>query len=585
MRAFRTLAVAGVGALLFAPAVKADEVSDLKAQINAMRQQMEMMEKRLETVTNKVDHPAPGALPGVAPAAGTPAVAENGKHGFLERKPGPALTFYTPGGELTAYGNFDVSFDVTDKGLRGLTAPGTDSVTPVGRVGALPAISSNSSYLGLRGFETLGSLPANFVWQLETGLAFSTVSGTPESNSNQSNRVNGGLTTRNTYIGLASGEWGAIKVGKTTAPYNNSTSALNPFAGKLGSASVVMGNTGGDNRVEFGSRLEHSVWYESPNLGGFRFNVLYSPGQNRASNSDNIAQGSGDCTGGNVPGSGATFTDFNLNGHFVQNFDCSDGSFSDAVSASLSYTRGPFYITAAYERHFKVNRASDIATALGPVTGLPGFTAGVGGGPDTIAPGSDAATSLRYQAEDIADEDAAKIGVQYILPTRTTISGIVEDLHRYVTSELMFQNERQRFGTWLAISQQITDRDSVHVGWAHAFRTPGDPGQHNDAVNPVPGAADQIATAGSGANNQANMYTFLYVHQFTPSLSVYFNYAATVNGPAAHYDLGAGGHGVTTDCHDAFGAAGATTAVLPSGPHCWTGATLMGASVGMDWKF
>jgi len=27
-----------------------------------------------------------------------------------------------------------------------------------------------------------------------------------------------------------------------------------------------MGNTGGDNRVEFGTRLDHSVWYESPVL-------------------------------------------------------------------------------------------------------------------------------------------------------------------------------------------------------------------------------------------------------------------------------------------------------------------------------
>jgi hypothetical protein len=32
-------------------------------------------------------------------------------HGFLEKKPGNPLTFYTPGGEITAYGNIDVSFD------------------------------------------------------------------------------------------------------------------------------------------------------------------------------------------------------------------------------------------------------------------------------------------------------------------------------------------------------------------------------------------------------------------------------------------------------------------------------------------
>jgi hypothetical protein len=29
-------------------------------------------------------------------------------HRFLEKKPGKDLTFYTPGGEITAYGQFDV---------------------------------------------------------------------------------------------------------------------------------------------------------------------------------------------------------------------------------------------------------------------------------------------------------------------------------------------------------------------------------------------------------------------------------------------------------------------------------------------
>ena len=53
----------------------------------------------------------------------------------------------------------------------------------------------------------------------------------------------------------------------------------------LGDYAVVMGNTGGDNRVEFGTRLEHSIWYESPKIGGvFSFDALVSPGQNRTYN-------------------------------------------------------------------------------------------------------------------------------------------------------------------------------------------------------------------------------------------------------------------------------------------------------------
>ena len=57
--------------------------------------------------------------------------------------------------------------------------------------------------------------------------------------------------------------------------------------------------------------------------------------------------------------------------------------------------------------------------------------------------------------------------------------------------------------------------------------------------------------------------------------------AATINGPSAHYDLGAGGHGVTTDCHDASEAAGG----LASNPHCFTGPVLAGVSTGIQWRF
>jgi predicted porin len=45
---------------------------------------------------------------------------------------------------------------------------------------------------------------------------------------------------------------------------------------------VIMGNTGGDNRVEFATRLNNSIWYESPTFKGFQFTFLFAPGQNRS---------------------------------------------------------------------------------------------------------------------------------------------------------------------------------------------------------------------------------------------------------------------------------------------------------------
>ena len=72
-------------------------------------------------------------------------------------------------------------------------------------------------------------------------------------------------------------------------------------------------------------------------------------------------------------------------------------------------------------------------------------------------------------------------------------------------------------------------------------------------------------------------------HKFSDNLLWYTNVAATFNGADAHYDLGAGGRSVTTDCHDAGSTS--VSGGLPANPHCWTGTTLVGVSTGLQWKF
>ena len=159
----------------------------------------------------------------------------------------------------------------------------------------------------------------------------------------------------------------------------------------------------------------------------------------------------------------------------------------------------------------------------------------------------------------------------------TTVGAIVEHMDRYVPADLAFQNERTRWGTWAFVSQEITAVDSVHFGWAHAFRTPGDPCQHNDCTIPTPDGL----TAYAPNDNQADMLTAAYKHKLSKDLLWYTHLAATINGPSAHYDLGAGGRGVTTDCRDAFSGSGGAF----STPHCFTGTTLFGASTGLQYKF
>jgi hypothetical protein len=147
-----------------------------------------------------------------------------GGHGFLERKPGEPVTFYTCGGEITAYGNLNVSVDDTTKDLYTIptsggpgTFPGAPGGSPpTGNFGWMPAISSNISYLGTRGFEKVGTYPFNFVYQFEVGIDISATPGLKQTNSQISDAVNGALFNRNTFIGLA-GDYGAVKIGKTDA--------------------------------------------------------------------------------------------------------------------------------------------------------------------------------------------------------------------------------------------------------------------------------------------------------------------------------------------------------------------------------
>jgi predicted porin len=494
------------------------QTGDLKEKVDMLQQQIEQLRAQLDQVLKQQ-----GATPAGAPAtvSAAPAAATSGTR-FVERKDGNGMTFLTRGGEVSIYANLDLSIDDMSKGLNGMTV---DGVPPVGRTGWMPDISSNLSYIGLRGFQTIGAFPAKFVYQLETQIDVSASSGTSGSNSNTSDVVKGGLTSRNSFIGLASPVWGAVKIGKTDAPYKNSTSVMNPFSGMIGDYSVIMGNTGGDNRVEFGTRLNHAIWYESPVMGGLSINALISPGQNRAYDNSNLASGEGDCTGGNIPGSGGLPV------------ACNDGSFGSAYSISAGYAVEGLYLTGAYELHRAVNRTSD----------LPAF-----------------------DARDIANEWAAKFGAQYRMASGTTVSAIYERLAREVPSALASQNERSRKGYWLAVSQRIDAADSVHFGWAHAGRAQGDTGQHN-----TPG--------GSGSDNAANLFTLALKHQVDTNLSVYFDVAETANHSSAHYDLGAGGRGVTTDCHDASNPD--TSGFDPNGgaPHCWAGGRLKGVSVGMKY--
>ena len=409
---------------------------------------------------------------------------------------------------LQLYGHFDLSFDVATKGIAEGGSGGNP--TPTGRTGWMPAISSNLSYVGFRGDHDIGG-GYKVIFQAETQIDMSATPGpSPQSQVSQANndtKVQGALASRNSFLGIAGG-FGAFKLGKTDTPYKLSTGRMDPFSATVGDYNSIMGNTGGDNRAEFDARLSHAMWYESPKFGGASFSALWAPGQNRSPNNAINAAGEPDCTGGG--GNGIT--------------RCGDGSFGDALSIAGVYSQGPLYGIIAVEQHTRVNRESDDVTNVG-----------------------------------VADERGYKVGVQYAFPTNTIVNVVLERLTRNAPNADW--NERQRNGSWFAITQKLSGDSEVNFGWGHAGKTPGQPGG-DSAVTATPGPVD----------NQSNMYALGFKHHFDKRTNWYAVYARQQNHAGGHFDLGSSGHGVTTDCKSDQNV-------------CFTGETLQAVSVGMMYSF
>jgi predicted porin len=571
----------------------AQENKALKEQMRQMMQRMDALQKQVEALSKQQAATPPPAVVTTPPPQYVPPPVVAKK----ELPSEPKFEAFLKG----FYGTLDASVDYTTKGMDGMVAyhyagapvngvfptAGVKG-TPYGNVGWQPSISTNAATLGWRGSHAIpGWDDTKFVIQIEANVGLTDSPGVTTGYTAQTAGTRGGIGSGTTYLGFASPSWGALKVGHGTAPYGNSSRRLDPFAGMVGDMNVIMSNTGGDNRVEFVTAMDHAIWYESPKFGPVSFDLFFSPGQNRTADANlNLAGGSSNCSGGNVPGSGNLL------------LTCDDGGFDNAYSMDLKFEFEHLYLMAAYELHKHVNRNSD-----GIGSNAPGYAnmvnegdpAAGGGGPltqylnwglfdqvataygatgsCTTAPSASTYYCVNATPEfqnDIADEAAWHVGGQYAFDFGLTVNAIWERMTRKLPEALEFQNERQRNGSWLAFTQALGPKDSLNLGWAHAGRTPGDPaGQHN--YNP------------NSTDDTANMYSLAYKHSLDKSLYWYVDLAETVNNGNAHYDLGAGGHGIKTDCHD-----GTTTPIIDytsAGNTTWGGCKPKAVSMGVNYKF
>ena len=369
-------------------AADSTEVELLKQQMAALQQQMANLQGKLSAMSAQQQ---------------TAPVATSSSSSPLSTK--------IAGADVTLYGHADLSAEATDNGKERTNQ-----------------VSSNLSYVGVRGGKDLGNTGLRAVFQVET---LANISGTPTET--------GGLASRNSFVGLHGG-FGTIMLGKTDTPYKQATAAMDPFSASVGDYNSIMGNTGGDLRAEFDARLPHSIFYYSPTFSGFSARLLYSPGQklhNLAGASNNaFPQGEKVCAGA-TPGSSGSTPDGN---------SCDDGAFQNAYSLSLDYAAGPLTGTLAYERHSAVDRTGD--------------TGGI-----------------------VSDESAAKAGLSYRFGGNR-VSGIVEKLYRDggINPAL---NERARTGYYLSDVQDLGHATDLMLAWAHAGQTPGGPdfGTADDKAN------------------------------------------------------------------------------------------------------
>jgi predicted porin len=190
--------------------------------------------------------------------------------------PGAYAQIKSPAGtDWEFYGKFYP--ELTHMHGEGATAPGTTGLsTLVGTLGGNAIIPRwemqvSNTYLGFRGGKDIGrGLKA--IWQLEQQV-----------NIDEGNQTTS-FATRNSFAGLAGGEWGTFRLGNMDTPYKeygNILGFLGVNSGNFVSQSNVLQKVGfgTSSASSFNLRRANAIDFTSPTiLGGLQTKVQYSIG-------------------------------------------------------------------------------------------------------------------------------------------------------------------------------------------------------------------------------------------------------------------------------------------------------------------
>lgn len=219
---------------------------------------------------------------------------------------------------VTLYGVANVSADYVTTG---------DTDTPKVKGVSKLVVSSNVSYVGLKGSEDLGNGMAA-VWQIESQVDLD--------NNAQA------LASRNSFVGLKSG-MGTVLMGKHDTPYKMATRNLDVFADSIADNRSIMGgvslNTANLNQfgtagASFDGRQPNVLAYVSPTFANITAVIARV----------NLSEGR--TVNGAVDAADTLTNNLGLTS-------------ANAISAAAMYNAGPFYGSLAYEVHnFKDSSAA-----------------------------------------------------------------------------------------------------------------------------------------------------------------------------------------------------------------------------------
>jgi predicted porin len=225
--------------------------------------------------------------------------------------------------DVTIYGQLHMSLDYTD----------TNTDVPAGTVPSQKktnlGVSSNSSRIGFKGWEDLGS-GLKAIWQIESLVSLDEGGSTPIpggvrglGGSTPSLGTNRGLGTRNTFLGLGGG-FGTFLMGKHDTPFKLLGRALDPFGDSIADTRQLLGNgmNGGANSM-FDVRPPNTIAYITPNFAGFNAAIAYA----------NLDETGYLAPSGLITAGGT------------------DNNKINAWSLNATYTNGPIFAGVAYERH------------------------------------------------------------------------------------------------------------------------------------------------------------------------------------------------------------------------------------------